>query len=203
MTQWVEDPTGGRDRGPVALARAWAEVLVRPRRFFRAGVAPGDQAPGLVFAAAVVLIEELTRLALAPGVYPVVAGQPVASRALLLAIAVVLVMPATLHLTAALQTLLLMATAPDRGGVSETVQVLAYATAPCVFAGPAIPALRVLCTATGAGLLVVGTVEVHDLPYWKAVPVVAVPAAIVFGYGFRGFGAASALLAAVGVSVPF
>ena len=203
VTQWVENPTGGRDRGPVALARAWAEVLVRPRRFFRAGIAPGDQAPGLIFAAVVVLLEELTRLALIPDVYPVVAGQPVASRALFLALAVVLVMPAVLHLTAALQTLILMATAPDRGGVSETVQVLAYATAPCVFAGPEIPALRVVCTAAGAALLVVGTVEVHDLPYWKAVPVVAVPAAIVFGYGFRGFGAAGALLAEIGVSLPF
>ncbi len=203
MTQWVENPTGGRDRGPVALARAWAEVLVRPRRFFRVGVAPGDQAPGLIFAAVVVLIEELTRLALIPDVYPVVAGQPVASRALLLALAVVLVMPAVLHLTAALQTLILMATAPDRGGVSETVQVLAYSTAPCVLAGPASPALRAVCTAAGIGLLVVGMAEVHDLPSWKAVPVVAVPAAIVFGYGFRGFGAASALLAEVGVSLPF
>ncbi|SEP12561.1 hypothetical protein SAMN05216388_103531 [Halorientalis persicus] len=203
MTQWVENPTGGRDRGPVALARAWAEVLVRPRRFFRAGIAPGDQAPGLIFAAVVVLIEELTRLALIPDVYPVVAGQPIASRALFLALAVVLVMPAALHLTAALQTLILMAIAPDRGGVSETVQVLAYSTAPCVFAGPAIPELRVACTAVGVVLLVVGMAEVHDLPYWKAVPVVAVPAAIVFGYGFRGFGAASAVLTEVGLALPF
>ncbi|WP_299265095.1 YIP1 family protein [Halorientalis sp.] len=202
MTQWVENPTDGRDRGPVAIARAWAEVLVRPRRFFRVGVAPGDQAPGLIFAAVVVLVEELARLALIPEVYPVVAGQPVASRALLLALAVVLVMPAALHLTAALQTLILIATAPNRGGVSETVQVLAYSTAPCVFAGPLNPGLRVLCTAAGTVLLVVGMAEVHDLPYWKAVPVVAVPAAIVFGYGFRGFGAASALLAAAGVSLP-
>ncbi|WP_336002843.1 YIP1 family protein [Halorientalis halophila] len=203
MTQWVENPTGGRDRGPVALARAWVEVLIRPRRFFRTGVAPGDQAPGLIFAAVVVLIEEATRLVLVPGAYPVLAGQPVASRALGLALAVVLVMPAALHLTAALQTLLLMATAPNRGGVSETVQVLAYATAPCVFAGPAIPELRVACTAFGAGLLVVGTAEVHDLPIWKAVPVVAVPAALVFGYGFRGFAAAGALLAEAGVTLGF
>ncbi|PSQ39591.1 hypothetical protein BRD13_02695, partial [Halobacteriales archaeon SW_5_70_135] len=63
MTQWVEEPSGGRDRGPVALVRAWAEVLARPFRFFETGVAPDDQAPGLVFAAAVVLVEELVRLA--------------------------------------------------------------------------------------------------------------------------------------------
>ena len=50
MTTWVENPTGGRDRGPRNLVRAWIEVLVRPQQFFRNGVAPGDQAPGLVFA---------------------------------------------------------------------------------------------------------------------------------------------------------
>jgi len=124
----------------------------------------------------------------------VVANQPIASRALFLAVAVVLVMPAVLHLTAALQTLLLIATAPNRGGISETVQVLAYATAPCVFAGPDIPVLRVVCATAGAALLVVGTVEVHDLPYWKAVPIVAAPAALVFGYGFRDVLAATVLL---------
>ncbi len=63
MTQWVENPTGGRDRGPTALVRAWVEILRRPRRVFRTGVAPGDQAPGLVFAATVVLFEEVSRYA--------------------------------------------------------------------------------------------------------------------------------------------
>jgi len=201
VTQWVENPTGGRDRGPVALVRAWVEVLTNPRRFFRGAVAPGDQAPGLVFAAVVVLIEEFTRLVLVPGAYPVVAGQPVASRALGLALAVVLVMPAALHLTAALQTLVLIASVPDRAGVSETVQVLAYATAPCLLAGPPVPALRLFCAVYGTALLVVGMSEVHHIPLPKAVPVAAVPAAIVFGYGFRGFAAANALLAEVGVSV--
>ncbi|WP_246982994.1 YIP1 family protein [Halorientalis marina] len=198
MTQWVENPTGGRDRGPVAILRAWAEVLVRPRRFFRGGVAPGDQAPGLVFAAVVVLVEELTRLALVGGIYPTVGGQPAASTALFLALAVVLVMPATLHLTAALQTLILMATAPDRGGVSETVQVLAYATAPCVIVGVPVPAVRFVGALYGVVLLVVGTSVVHGTSVPKTVPLVAVPAAIVFGYGFRGFGAGAALLADLG-----
>lgn len=198
VTQWVENPTGGRDRGPVAVIRAWAEVLVRPRRFFRSGVAPGDQAPGLIFAAAVVLVEELTRLALVGDIYPTVGGQPVASTALFLALAVVLVMPATLHLTAALQTLVLMATAPDRGGVSETVQVLAYATAPCVLVGVPVPAVRLVGTVYGAVLLVVGTSVVHGTSVPKTIPLVAVPAAIVFGYGFRGFGAAADLLAELG-----
>jgi hypothetical protein len=141
MTQWVERPEGGRDRGPVAVARAWLEVLVRPRRFFRTGVAPGDQAPGLVFAAVVVLAEEGVRFALVPGAFPVFAGQPLASAVLALAVAAVLVTPAVLHLTAALVTVELAVLtrlagfAPDRGGVGETVQVLAYAAAPCALAG--------------------------------------------------------------------
>ncbi|MFD1589060.1 YIP1 family protein [Halorientalis brevis] len=202
MTQWVENPTGGRDRGPVAVARAWLEVLVRPRRFFRAGVAPGDQAPGLVFAAAVVLVEEATRMTLVSGAYPTFGGQPLASKALGLAMAVVLVMPATLHLTAALQTVILIGGAPDRAGVSETVQVLSYAIAPCIFAGPPIPELRLVCTLYGTVLLVVGTSVVHNVSLGRAAVLGAVPAAIVFGYGFRGFAAAGDLLAAAGVSLP-
>jgi len=199
VTQWVENTTGGRDRGPVAVLRAWIEVLVRPRQFFRTGVAPGDQAPGLVFAALVVLVEEGTRLALVPGAYPVIGGQPVASRALGLALAVVLVMPATLHLTAALQTVLLMPFVPDRAGVSETVQVLGYATAPCVLAGPPAAPLRLLCAVYGFVLLAIGMHEIHDIGPLRTLPLVAVPGAIIFGYGFRGFLAAEQLLAWTGV----
>lgn len=198
MTQWVENPAGGRDRGPVAIVQAWVEVLVRPRQFFQRGIAPGDQAPGLVFAAVIVLFEELTRIVLLENVYPVVGGQPVASTALFLALAVVLVMPATLHLTAALQTVLLMAFVPDRAGVSETVQVLAYAIAPCLLAGVPSPILRLCCTIYGTALLVVGMSVVHDVSLPKTLPLVGVPAAIIFGYGFRGFAALQELLVRAG-----
>ncbi|WP_436932385.1 YIP1 family protein [Halosimplex halobium] len=193
MTQWVENPTGGRDRGAVALARAWAEVLIRPRRLFRSGVAPGDQAPGLVFAGAVVLVEELTRVATGAAAYPVLSGRPTLSTVLFLALAVVLVAPAALHLTAALQTLILIAAAPDRAGVSETVQVIAYAAAPCVFAGLPYPGVRVAATAYASVLLAVGVSDVHSVSLPKAAALTAVPAALVFGYGFRGFAALSEL----------
>lgn len=194
MTQWVEDREGGRDRGPAALACAWVEVLVRPRRFFRAAVAPGDQAPGLVFAMAVVLVAEATRYALVPDAHPVVAGAPRLSAALFLGATVLLVAPAALHLVAALQTLLLLPFASDRGGVSETVQVIAYASAPCALAGPPVPELRALCAAYGAWLLVVGLREVHGLSTRRAAVLGAPPAVLVFGYGFRGFAAAEILL---------
>ncbi|WP_415382416.1 YIP1 family protein [Halosimplex sp. TS25] len=193
MTQWVENPTGGRDRGPGALARAWAEVLVRPRRLFRSGVAPGDQAPGLVFAGTVVFVEELTRVLTGAAAYPVFGGRPLASTALVLALAVVFVAPAALHLTAAVQTLILIPTAPDRAGVSETVQVIAYATAPCVFAGLPFPLVRVAATGYASVLLAVGISDVHGVSLPKAGALAAIPAALVFGYGFRGFAALSTL----------
>lgn len=205
MTQWVENPTGGRDRGPVAVARAWGEVLVRPRRFFEVGVAPGDQAPGLVFAAVVVLLEEAGRYAVVtlaerglvstgPFAYPSIGGFSPGVALLALLATIVFVMPATVHLTAALQTVILIPFAKDRGGISETVQVLCYAMAPCVLAGLPSPELRVLVTAWGAVLYFVGTSVIHDVGPAKALLVGALPAAVVFGYGFRGFDALSLLL---------
>ncbi|NEU56223.1 YIP1 family protein [Halorussus sp. MSC15.2] len=194
MTQWVENPSGGRDRGPAALARAWVEVLVSPRRFFRHGIAPGDQAPGLVFAVVVVLAEEATRFALVPGAAPTLGGRPALSALFGLALVALFVAPAVLHLTAALQTVLLMATVPDRAGTSETVQVIAYATAPCVFAGVPSPTLRAACATYGAALFVVGLREVHDTSAVRALVAGAVPAALVFGYAFRGFAALDELV---------
>jgi len=202
VTQWVENPTGGRDRGPAALVRAWVEILRRPRRFFRTGVAPGDQAPGLVFASMVVLVEEASRFAVVhlaerglvstgPFDYPALAGFSPGVAVLVLLAIIMFVTPATVHLTAAVQTLLLVPTAPDRGGISETVQVLCYAMAPCLFAGLPSPEVRVVVAAWGAALYVLGTATVHDLRLPVAAVVGAVPAAIVFGYGFRGFHALS------------
>ena len=194
MTQWVENPTGGRDRGPIALARAWLEVLVRPRRFFSTGVAPGDQAPGLVFVGCVVAVEELSRFLLVPGALPVVANQRIASLVLVLVLAVGLVAPLALHFAAAMETLGLALLVEDRAGISETVQVIAYATAPCLLAGPPIPALRLACAVCGAMLLVVGISEVHETSLLRAALATIVPAAFVFGYAFRGFAAAATVL---------
>ena len=214
MTQWVENPTGGRDRGPAALVRAWVEILRRPRRFFRTGVAPGDQAPGLVFAATVVLFEEVSRYAVVklaqrgllstgPFDYPAIGGFSPGVAVLALFAILVFVTPATVHLTAALQTLLLLPlgllpVASDRGGVSETVQVMCYAMAPCLLAGLPSAEVRVLVTAWGAGLYLLGTAAIHNVRLPVATVVGAVPAAIIFGYGFRGFQAVSVLAANYG-----
>jgi hypothetical protein len=187
VTQWAENTDLGRERGPVALLRAWVEVLVYPRQFFRGKVAPGDQAPGLTFVAAVVLVSESIRLAVVDGAYPVIGGQPTASAVLWVLFVVVLVAPAGVHLTAALQTIILMGTVEDRAGVSETVQVLCYATAPCVLVGLANPWVTGAVAVWGATLFVVGLSEVHGVPLATALAAATVPAALAFGYGFGGF----------------
>lgn len=196
VTDPGEAPGGGRAPGPRGLARTWAEVLLRPGRCFRTRVAPGDQAAGLTFAMTVVAVEEATRLALVPGAVPALAGGRFVSAALVVGLATVLVAPLGLHLVAAVQTLLLRPLVADRAGVGETVQVLAYAAAPCVLAGPPVPALRVVCAAYGSWLLVVGLATVHGTTRGRAALAGAIPAAVVFGYGFRGFGALADLLAA-------
>lgn len=194
MTQWVEEAAGGRDRGPAAIGRAWVEVLVRPRTFFRHGVAPGDQAPGLTFAAVVVLGAVGSWLWLGSGGYPVFDGRPYVSAVLVLLVAVVLVAPAAIHLTAAVQTVLLMAAVPHRAGISETVQVICYATAPCVLAGLPSPWVRSAVTLYGAGLYVLGIATVHDVRPIVAVVVGILPAVAVFGLGFGGIDALATLV---------
>jgi hypothetical protein len=202
VTQWVESIEGGRERGPRGLLSAWFEVVFSPRQFFRARVREGDQAPGLVFVVVVVLLAEASRIALVPGAASVVPDQPVLSAVLVLGVAGLLVTPAALHLVAALQTLCLLVLAPERGGVSETVQVLGYATAPCVLAGVPIPGLRVICTAYGSMLLVVGLQEVHDVSLPRSLLAGTVPATLAFGLGFRGIEALATIADALGVSIP-
>lgn len=196
MTTWVEEPRGGRDRGPVGLARAWVEVLVRPRRFFRNGVAPGDQAPGLAFAVVVTLVHVGARFAVDPGLAPVYRGRPVLSAVFALAVTALFLAPLTLHLVAAVQTLLLRPLVPERAGISETVQVLAYAAAPAVFAAVPVAAIQFGAAAWGAGLLAVGLCEVHDTSLPRAAAACALPALLVFGYGFGGAAAFESLVAA-------
>ena len=198
MTTWIDDPEGGRDRGPRALARAWAEVLVRPKRFFRNGVAPADQAPGLVFGVLVALVAAGGRLATGDlptfesvDVVPTFVPESAVLQAVLVLLAVGLFLaPATFHFTAAIETIGLSLLAPDRGGVSETVQVIAYATAPCLLTAVPWAPLRVICCLYGAGLLVVGTAVRHRTSIPRAALAAAVPAVVLFGYGYGGFAAA-------------
>jgi hypothetical protein len=177
------------------MARAWAEVLVRPQVFFRYNVAPGDQGPGVTFLAALVFLEEAIRIALVADAYPVFGGRPTLSAFVWLLVAAVLLAPLGTHLVAALQTILLAAAAPDRGGVSETVQVICYAAAPCLLAGIPNPELRTLLALYGASVYVAGLSIVHDVDELRALVLGALPAGLIFGVGFRGFAAAETVLA--------
>lgn len=198
MTTWVE-PEGGRERGPGGLAKSFTQVLVNPRVFFEEAVSPGDQAPGLVFAMAVVFVEESTRMAVTPDAALDFPTAPWLAALLTVSLAVLLVTPAAIHALSALETLALVALAPDRGGVSETVQVLAYAAAPCAFVGAGIPAVTVVCGLWAFALLVLGTSVVHDVTAPRALAASVVPGALAFGSGFGWFAAASSI--AVGASL--
>ncbi|MGQ4556162.1 YIP1 family protein [Halobellus sp. GM3] len=199
MTTWVENPEGGRDRGARGVARAWLEVLIRPRQFFRNGVAPGDQAPGLVFAVVIAAAYATGLFAFSPERIPSLAGGTAVSAVLALAAVALIVAPAALHLTAALQTVLLILTVRDRGGISETVQVIAYAAAPCVFAGFPSPALRLACALYGAVLLIAGLREVHGTTTARAALAGSVPAVLLFGSVFGGIDAGRTVLRMVGI----
>jgi len=186
VTQWVENPQGGRDRGLRGLVRAWFEVLVRPRRFFRNGIAPADQAPGLVFVIAVTLVFLAGRLVFAPETLPWFGTNRVVSAAIVLGVGGFLVAPLALHLTAALQTLALMPLVSDRAGISETVQTIAYATAPCVFVAVPIPAVQLIAATYGFVLLVLGLSIVHATTLARALLASLIPGLFVFGFVFGG-----------------
>ena len=200
MTTWAETTGDGRGRGPVGIARAWAAVLRRPRRFFTTGVAPGEQAPGLAFAVVVAVVYVAGLLAVQPGlilgtsVVPILGGSTTLTMLLVLLVTAVVAAPAGLHLTAAIQTVLLMLTVDDRAGVSETVQVVAYATAPCALTWIPVPAVAAACTLYGAGLLLVGLATVHETSLLRAIVAGLIPAVLVFGVGFRGLWLLAALV---------
>lgn len=204
MTTWIETPEGGRERGPTGIARAWVEVLVRPRRFFTNGVAPGDQAPGLVFAVVLALVYvggvlavDPTRI-LGPDRVPILGGSTALTVVLVLLATAVVLAPAGLHLLSAIQTVLLVAIVSDRAGVSETVQVLGYAAAPCALAWVPIPGLAAACALYSSGLLVVGLATVHRTTLPRAA-LAGAPVALAFWVAVGGLRSARAFAVSVGL----
>ncbi|WP_434521711.1 YIP1 family protein [Halorubrum sp. AS12] len=202
----MSDSTGGRPRGLRGIARTWIEVLVRPRRAFANGITPGDQAPALTFAVAVAAAFTLGAIATDPGAVPgVVPSSPALSGLVVFLVVVALAAPVGLHLTAAVATLSVVLASlelaggigfRDRGGVSETVQAVAYASSPMALAGPAVPELRVVCGAYAAVLLFVGLRAVHGLGPVRTVVAALPPAALGYGVGYRVVAAARTLFVA-------
>ena len=101
--------------------------------------------------------------------------------------------PVGLHLTAAIATISLVVTVRERAGVSETVQVVAYASAPFALAGPPILALRVVCAAYATVLLVVGLRTVHRTSWFRATAAAVLPALVGYWVGYRALAALWAL----------
>ncbi|EMA57689.1 hypothetical protein C470_13417 [Halorubrum distributum JCM 13561] len=202
----MSDSAGGRLRGLRGIVRTWGEVLVRPRRAFANGVTPGDQAPALTFAVAVAAAFTLGWIGSDPAAMPVVVpSSQLLSEAVVFLVVVALAAPVGLHLTAAVATVSVVLASVefdgglglrDRGGVSETVQVVAYASSPMALGGPAIPELRVLCGAYAAVLLFVGFREIHGLGSIRTVAAALPPAALGYGVGYRVVAAARTLLGA-------
>ena len=180
---------------------------MRPRRAFANGITPGDQAPALTFAVAVAAAFTLGWIASDPAAMPVVVSSSrLLSGAVVFLVVVALGAPVGLHLTAALATVSVVVASVeiadghfalrDRGGVSETVQAVAYASSPMALAGPAIPELRLVCGAYAAVLLFVGLRAVHGLGAVRTVVAAVPPAALGYGVGYRTVAAARTLLGA-------
>lgn len=168
MTTWVERSSAGRDRGMRGIARAWVGVMIRPRQFFQTATAPADQAPALTFAMFVTGISVLGLLLTNPGLSPVVSGSRIGGGLLIWTLLVLVVTPVTLHLTAAIGTLPLLVLAPERAGISETVQLIGYSSAPIALAW--VPGLLVNTSfdvvvaglfGYSLALLVIGVASVH------------------------------------------
>ncbi|ERH03417.1 MAG: uncharacterized protein conserved in archaea [uncultured archaeon A07HR60] len=193
MTTWIEEPSGGRDRGIRGIGRAWVEVMTHPRRFFTTGIGEGDQGPGLTFAIVVASGFISGWLVTSPAVIPGIAESRLLSGVVTVLAVSFLAAPAALHLTAALTTISLIVTTTDRSGVSQTVQVVAYATAPMALAGPPIPLLRVVCAGYGIGLLMFGLRRIHRASWPRILLASAVPGLFAFGVAYRGVAAVRTL----------
>tara|TARA_Y100000996_G_scaffold371739_1_gene320241 strand:+ start:506 stop:1045 length:540 start_codon:yes stop_codon:yes gene_type:complete len=173
---------------PQEWVRNWIAIIIHPKGFFEKKIKSGKQSDGLIFAMVVVMIEEGSRIIIHT-------PWTVTYFFISLGVAVLIVTPILLHIVAAIQTLLLRMGAKNRKGIGATVQVIGYSIAPCIFAGFAIPSLRVLCAIYGSILLIIGLKEVHDVSLRKAFLISIIPAIIVFGLLFRGILALNSLLA--------
>ena len=203
MTSWIEDPAGGRDRGLRGLVRAWIEVMVRPRRFFVNGVSPGDQAPALTFAIVVAALFTLGWIVVDSSVIPSIVGSVPLSAVILLLVVIAMAAPVGLHLTAAVATISVIVASVDidgelslrdRGGVSETVQVVAYASSPMILAGPPIPVLRIGCGVYATLLLLIGFRTVHGMTPLRTLIAGVPPALFGYGVGYRTVASVRTLL---------
>ena len=181
-----------RTDGATDMWRLRVRRLLRPHRFFEAVVTANDQAPAVYHIIIIGSITAAVRLWVGP--IPSVGGSALIGAAVWIALTGLFIAPIALHLAAALATVMLMITVPERAGISMTVQVWAYAATPVVLIGLGRPALTVVAIAVAGYLTVVGTAVVHRISMRRALLAAAVPIMVVYGIGLGGFASVTRLL---------
>lgn len=164
--------------------RLWIETLVTPWRVFPDRVRVGDQTRAIIIAILVAGAWVAVRIGAAPGSFPILGGSTAASLLIWALLLSVVVAPLGVHVLAAIATVVLHAVASDRAGVSETVQTVAFATAPAPVIATGVAELQVLAALYGGALLVFGLIRVHRISIERAVLVGVIPAYLMFVVGF-------------------
>lgn len=163
----------------------WLIAMFFPWRCFRSHVRPRDQSLAIVFAMAMVAVWAVVRAIFGALAYPTLGSSGWLSAAIWVSLLVVVVTPVALHLLAAVATVILIAVAPERGGVSETVQVIAFSMAPVPLLGIDLVGVRAISALYGFLLMWYGVRVVHRVPFERALLVVALPSYMLYAMGFR------------------
>ena len=162
----------------------WIVIMFFPWRGFTHRIRPRDQSLGIVFAMLMVGLWAVISLLMGTFSHPVIGGISWLSALIWMSLLVIVVVPVAIHLLAAVATVILIILAPRRQGVSETVQVIAFATAPVPFLGIDLIGVQAVAALYGVGLMWYGMRVVHRMSLERALLVVALPAYILFAMGF-------------------
>ena len=172
-------------------AMVWFTAIVAPWICFTDFITERDQTRAIGFIVLMVVFWQLMTVLLGEPSHPIIGNSPTVSLIVWTVLLALFVAPVAIHLLAFVTTLVLIAVVEERASVSETVQVLAYATAPVVFLPIPVVALQVAIGLYGSFILVYGLRVVHEISIWRALLAGIIPAYLLFG---MGFGADDALL---------
>lgn len=162
----------------------WASALLEPWVCFREFTVERDQTRAMGFVMVVIAGWALVGVLFETISHPVIGGFPTASLIIWITFLVLVVAPAAIHLLALVATLVVMAIVRERAGVSQTVQVMAYAMAPAVLVPIPLASLQVILALYGGVLVVYGLRVVHETSFWRALLAGIVPAYLLYGLGF-------------------
>lgn len=162
----------------------WVTALFAPWICFRRFVAERDQTQAVGFTFVVVTVFLSFGAIFNTIEYPVFGGFPAISFLIWIALVALIAAPVAVHLVALVATLVLMAIAPDRGRVSETVQAIAISLAPIVLIAVPLDFIQLLGALYGTLLLVYGFMVVHQTTFIRGLLAGVIPAYLLFGIGF-------------------